>query len=141
MEINVKESWKWCSDKVRTCEEKNARILSSLTQLTCYVSEMGPGEEAIVIQAAPYADVGYHSSFFIEYLSSLSMRFPKRIANVFLAMLTKTVPSFEEKNIVSIVDDLYSAGLKVEANEIVNIYARRGYEFLRTIYSKNNPDR
>jgi hypothetical protein len=137
----ILEFWKWCSDKIRTREEENARILSSLTQLTCYLSEMGQGEEAMVSQAAPYADVGYHSSFFIEYLSRLSARFPKPVANVFLAMLTKAVPSFEEKNIVSIVDNLYSAGLKVEANEIANIYAKRGYEFLRAVYGKNNPDR
>ncbi|MEO7862003.1 MAG: hypothetical protein ABIU05_16530 [Nitrospirales bacterium] len=137
----ILEFWKWCSDKIRTREEENASILSGLTQLTCYLSDMGQGEEAMVIQAAPYADVGYHSSFFIECLSSLSARFPKPVANVFLAMLTKTVPNFEENNIVSIVKNLYSAGLKVEANEIANIYAKRGYEFLRAIYSKNNSDR
>jgi hypothetical protein len=102
---------------------------------------MGQGEEAMVIQAAPYADVGHHSSFFIEYLSSLSARFPKPVANVFLAMLTKTVPSFQEEHIVSIVDNLYSAGLKDDANAIVNIYVMRGYAFLRAVYSKNNSDR
>lgn len=137
----ILEFWKWCSDKIRTREEENARVLSDLLQLTCYLSEMGQGEEAMVIQAAPYADVGHHSSFFIEYLSSLSARFPKPVANVFLAMLTKTVPSFQEEHIVSIVDNLYSAGLKDDANAIVNIYVMRGYAFLRAVYSKNNSDR
>jgi hypothetical protein len=137
----ILEFWKWCSDKIRTREEENARILSGLTQLTCYLPEMGQGEEAMVIQAAPYADVGHHSSFFIEYLSRLSARTPKAVANIFLAMLTKTVPSFEEEHIVSIVNSLYSGGLKDEANKIANIYAMKGYGFLRAVYSENNPDR
>jgi hypothetical protein len=56
-------------------------------------------------------------------------------------MLARTVPSFREENIVSIVNSLYSSGLKNEANKIVNIYAKKGYEFLRAAYSKNNPGR
>lgn len=134
----ILEFWKWCSDKIRTHEEENARILSDLLQLTCYLSEMGQDEEAMLIQAAPYADVGHHSSFFIEYLSALSAQSPKAVANVFLAMLTKTVPSFQEEDIVSIVNSLYSNGLKDEANKIANIYTMKGYEFLRAVYSKNN---
>lgn len=137
----ILEFWKWCSDKIRTREEENARTLSDLLQLTCYLSEIGQGEEAMVIQAAPYADFGHHSSFFIEYLSALSARSPKAVANVFLAMLTRTVPSFQEEDIVSIVNSLYSHGLKDEANRIANIYAMKGYEFLRAVYSKNNPGR
>ena len=137
----ILEFWKWCSDKIRTHEEENARTLSGLLQLTCYLSEMGQDEEAMVIQAAPYADVGHHSSFFIEYLSTLSAQSPKAVAKVFLAMLTRTVPSFQEEDIVSIVNSLYSHGLKDEANRIANIYTMKGYEFLRAVYSENNPDR
>lgn len=137
----ILEFWKWCSDKIRTHEEENARTLSGLLQLTCYLSEMGQDEEAIVTQAAPYADVGHHSSFFIEYLSGLSGQSPKAVANIFLEMLTRTVPSFPEEDIISIVDNLYSHGLKDEANKIANIYTRKGYEFLRAVYSKNNPGR
>jgi hypothetical protein len=56
-------------------------------------------------------------------------------------MLTRTVPSFQEEDIVSIVNSLYSHGLKDEANRIANIYTMKGYEFLRAVYSKNNPGR
>ena len=137
----ILEFWKWCSDKIRTREEENARILSDLLQLTCYLSEIGQGEEAMVIQAAPYADIGHHSSFFIEYLSALSAHSPKAVANVYLAMLLRTAPSFQEEDIVTIVNNLYSHGLKDEANRIANIYAEKGYEFLRAAYNKNNPGR
>ncbi len=137
----ILEFWKWCSDKIRTHEEENTRILSDLLQLTCYLSEMGQDEEAMVIQAAPYADVGHHSSFFLEYLNSLSARFPKAVANVYLAMLTRSAPTFQEENIVSIVNNLYSHDLKVEANKIVNIYEMKGYNFLRALHIKNNAGR
>ena len=137
----ILDFWKWCSDKIRTHEEENAQILSALLQLTCYLSEMGQDEEAMVIQAAPYADVGHHSSFFIEYLNDLSAQFPKAVANIFLAMLTRSVPTFREEHIVSIVKNLYSHDLKIEANDIVNIYEMKGHTFLRTLYSKNNPGR
>jgi hypothetical protein len=74
----ILEFWKWCSDKIRTHEEENARTLSGLLQLTCYLSEMGQDEETMVIQAAPYADVGHHSSFFIEYLSTSLRKLSRR---------------------------------------------------------------
>jgi len=137
----ILEFWKWCSDKIRTHEEENAHILSGLSLLTCYLSEIGQSEEAMLIQAAPYADVRHHSSILVESLSRLSVRSPKAVANTFLTMLARTVPSFREENIVSIVNSLYSSGLKNEANKIVNIYAKKGYEFLRAAYSKNNPGR
>lgn len=119
----------------------NGHILSGLSLLTCYLSQIGQNEEAMLIQATPYADVRHHSSILIECLSRLSVRSPKAVANAFLAMLTRTVPSFRDENIVSIVNNLYSSGLKDEADTVANIYAMKGYEFLRTAYSKNNPGR
>lgn len=131
--------WKWCADRIRTHEANNNEdILSELTLLTCYLSEIGPDEKAMLIQAAPYTDRRHHSSFFMEYLDNLSGRSSKAVADVFRAMLTGTVPTFEEESVVSIVTNLYKGGLKAEANEIVNQYAMHGFEFLRPLYEKCN---
>ncbi len=65
--------------------------------------------------------------FFLSTQIVFSARFPKAVANVYLAMLTRSAPTFQEENIVSIVNNLYSHDLKVEANKIVNIYEMKGY--------------
>jgi len=137
----IVEFWKWCADKIHAHEQENADILSDLTLLTYYLPEIGQDEEGIMIQAAPYTDVRHHSSFFLEYLDKLAARFPRAVAKVFIAMLTRTVPTFQEENVVSVVTQLYNGGLKTEANEIVNIYAMNSHEFLRPTYSKYNPGR
>ncbi|WP_028841798.1 hypothetical protein [Thermodesulfobacterium hveragerdense] len=85
-------------------------------------------------------DVGYHLSFFIEYLNHLKDKGQsvKFIGKVYLKMLKNSTPYYREKNIKSIVKFLYQKGKKEEANAICNIYFSREYEFLRELYERYN---
>ena len=129
----VLDFWKWCSEKMRSQEQDNAPLLSDLCLLAAYVSEIGQQEEVLLLQAAPYADVKHHSSFFIEYLDGLVVAFPRAVSQTYLAMLKKALPTFDAKNIRSLVEKLYAANLKHEANEIVNVYAKNNNELIRDI--------
>ena len=91
-----------------------------------------------LLQCAPYVDERHHSAFFLEYLDRLVDSNSKEIREIFLAMLEKTIPTYKEENIRSIVEKLYKAKEKVFANQICDRYGRAGYEFLRDLFDKYN---
>ena len=92
-----------------------------------------------LLQSAPYVDENYHSTFFLEDLDRLANGNPKEVAQIFIKMLESTVPTFKKDNIRSIVEKIYKAGLKAEANGICDRYARAGYpNLLRDLYEKYN---
>lgn len=134
----ILDFWKLCSEKIQSREEENRTVLSDLCLLAYYLTEIGDDEKARLIQAAPYADVQHHSSFFLEYLDRLADQFPAAVAEAYCAMLTKTIPTYQEKSILSIVEKLYSKGLKQQANEIANNYAKSSVYLLKDLYQKYN---
>lgn len=90
--------------------------------------------------SAPFVDLGYHSSFFIEYLNNLkgkgqSINF---LGKVYLKMLKNATPDFRQEHILSIVEFLYMNGKKDDADKICDIYARLGFNFLRYLYDRYN---
>ena len=64
----------------------------------------------------------------------------KYIGEIYLKMLEKITPDYNQKHIRSIVEFLYNASTQENANKICNIYGARGQDFLRDIrdiYEKN----
>lgn len=131
--------WGWCYQRIRGEEPAHARILSELTLLTAYLTEISGEQEAWILQAAPYADEGHHSSFFLEYLDALATTSPHAVGRAYLAMLERALPVYEEERIRSIVEKLYENGMEEAASRICDTYARRGYPaMLREIYERHN---
>jgi len=92
-----------------------------------------------LLQSAPYVDEAHHSSFFLEYLDRLVDQSAEQVADVYLKMLTRTTPTYNENEVRSIVEKLYQKGLTNKANDICNEYARRGLpELLRDTYDRYN---
>ena len=91
--------------------------------------------------SAPYTHEDFNSPFFIEYLDKLKEKGDKSetakyIGDVYLKMLEKFTPDFDQKHIRSIVEFLYDAAPTDKAKTICNTYGSRGAEFLRDIYEK-----
>jgi len=53
-------------------------------------------------------------------------------------MLINNTPDFDQIYIQSIIEFLFKEGNRDTARKICNIYAQRGYEFIRDIYNNNN---
>jgi NurA-like 5'-3' nuclease len=62
----------------------------------------------------------------------------KSRGEIFLKMLEKFTPDYDQKHIRSIVEFLYKSNAEENASKICNIYGSRGYEFLRDIYEKHS---
>jgi len=82
----------------------------------------------------------YQNSFLIlEALSNLSEDNPEKVGKIFLEILenTDTLPEYIQKDILHIVESLYSNNQKEIADKICNIYGSANILFLRDIYSIN----
>jgi hypothetical protein len=131
--------WHYCFDRIKGQEEKNKAILSDINLLAVFLDQINKDQKDWLMQSVLYVEERYHSAFLLEYLNKIADKNPREAGEVFLAMLTKTVPWYEEGNIKSFVEKAFVAGLKSDiANPICDKYARAGFEFLTEIYKKYN---
>lgn len=142
--------WRWTYEnkyKNRYYDELNKEdkwILSNLSLLTALLSKVDNENKHWLMACAPYVDVDFQSSFFIEYLDNLKDRdkqTTKYVGQIFVKMLENATPEYDQKHISSIVEYLYEAGEKDSADMICNTYGSRGRDFLRHLwvkYQKNN---
>ena len=137
----IYERYKGKGEKSFLHEDK--QILSSVSKLAAFLSKIDIEFYEWLMLSAPYVHEGFNSPFFIKCLDELknkgdSKETAKYIGEIYLKMLEKITPDFDKKHIRSIVEFLYNAGDKDQANKISNIYGSRGHEFLRDIYEKYN---
>ena len=118
-----------------------------LSQLACFLPKINETNFKWLMLSAPYADIGSNSGIFIEYLDQLkdkgnSLETAKWIAQIFLKMLTGTVPEYDEKNIRSIIEYLYNIKdqeVKKMTDEICEIYGKKGsWKMCRDLVEKHN---
>ncbi len=135
--------WKWVYEnkyKDKTTERLNNEdrmILSELTKLTVFLPKIDSEKKNWLLLCAPYADENFNSPFLIEYLDRFEDEESiKNIGEIFLKMLERFIPDYDQKHIRSIVEKLYKNGLKEDANQICNKYGIEGYEFLRDFVGK-----
>lgn len=143
----IVEWWQWIykkykDEKAETLTKKDKEILSDLSQLTVFLSQIDSKNYNWLLLSAAYLD--FHSSLFIfEYLNKLKEKGEsvKYIGKIILKILENSTPGFRQEDIKSIVEFLYKSGHKKqkrEADKICNIYGSRGFEFLRDLWEKYN---
>lgn len=133
------ERYKGKSEDRLSREDK--QILSAVAKLASSLPHVDAESYKWLILSAPYVHEDFNSAFFIEYLNELKDKgerseTAKYIGDIYLKMLNKTTPDFDQEHIRSIVEFLYNADAADSASRICNIYGWRGYEFLRDIYEK-----
>jgi len=147
--INIREKiiefWGWLHKKYKDkqgIDENDKKILSDVIKLTVFLPEIDKENSEWLKLSAQYLRLDVNSSFFIEYLDELkdkgdNKETSKYIGEIFLIILKNFTPYYyDQKHICSIIEFLFKEGNRVTAREICNIYAQRGYEFLRDIYDK-----
>jgi len=139
--------WRWMFSRLKKNElsENDKSILSNLAKLTVFLPEIDDENIDWLMLSAQYVHFDFNSPFFIEYLDVLKdkgdkIKSARYVGKIFLKMLEKFTPSYDQKHIRSIAAYLYDVKdkeSKVLADEICNIYGSRGNDFLRDIYEKN----
>lgn len=141
------EFWRWLYEKYKSntiLSAEDRKIISYTAELAVILPEINEENSKWLMLAAQYIHEDL-SSFFIEYLDELKDKgdrseTTKYIGDIYLKMLEKIMPNFDQKHIRSIVEFLYNANATDSANKICNRYGEKGYEFLEDIYKKHYRD-
>jgi len=137
---------------IKNLKEEDQKVLSELSKLTVYCSQIGKKEFDLIKISAPYVTVGFDSSFFIESLNTLKdkgereIESAKYVAQLYILMLEGSkkykgdLPDFDWKDIDQIINYFYSLGkdLKELTNKICVLYAESGNLGLRYLYEEHN---
>jgi hypothetical protein len=95
--------------------------LSCLSRLACYVTAVGPSEEALLIAVAPFAHVGHNADWFIEELERLTDNNPQAVFRILSRLLEAYEPLFDfEDRLKSIVLKLHTHQMHEESLRLVD---------------------
>ena len=136
--------WRWLYEKYKkkdSLNEEDKKILSNIAKLATILPQIDKENIDWLMLSAPYIHESFSSSFFIEYLDELkdkgdSKETAKYIGEIFLKMLEKFTPDYDQKHIRSIVEFLCNNGAKESGKKICNIYGSREQYFLKDIHDK-----
>ena len=88
--------------------------------------------------SAKYVERGFDSASFVEVLREHVPQTPREVGMIYLEMLNnKVYPDYAPTDIQETIRILYNQGYKEDADEICNLYAAAGFDFLRSLYEEH----
>jgi len=139
----ITDFWRWVYQnkykKKEQLKEEDKEILSELSKLTVFLEKIDCENYEWLRLSAPYIHVDFNAPFFLKYLNNLKDKDEdacEYVGKIFLEILKNSTPDYDQKDIRSIVEYLYTSGFEECAEGICKIYGTRGFEFLRDIYEK-----
>lgn len=126
--------WWEVAKQVRAKQANVPELQSALSQLAVFVYDLTPATVEMLVDAAPYAQVGHHGSVLVENLARLASQYPKEVAAIFRAAITSFLPEYPKEGVIGCVNQLAEAGEFEEAEWICNAYAERGSILLKKTY-------
>ena len=135
--VRILEYWSYCHGLLRDRESQYGRVLSKLCLLAEYLPELTEKSLPLLLQASPYVDVDYNGTFLLQELHRLIPTNPELGGQVVMQMFTKYRPTYEDKDVVTLVEVLYQVGQKHVADQICN--AMKDFPKVRALYLQRNP--
>ncbi len=141
--------WRWTYEnreyiKEMLDNEDYHLFLGSISQLVIVLNKIDDNSSDWIELCAPYINIHQNSSFFIEYLTKFEDdESIKHIGNIYLKILEYFIPTFGEEDIKQTIEKLYKLGVKDAevknvADNICEIYGRRGIHILKDLWDKYN---
>lgn len=149
MRTRIIQLWSDVVEKISTKAsptKDDKEILSDITKLIVFVSEINEEVYKWLMLSAPYIGDFYDSAYLFERLNDLKDKGDKKtiadkIAKIFLEILGSSKPDYDKEDIRSIVEYLYQVddpNIKKQATTICDEYAKAGIEIVSDIYDKYN---
>ena len=114
------------------------KILGSLSGWLELIDEIDKETLEWLKLSAKHVERGFNSASFVEALRKHVSQTPKEVGMIYLEMLNnKVYPDYPPTDIQEIVRILYNQGYKEDADEICNLYAAAGFDFLRSLYEEH----
>jgi hypothetical protein len=136
----ILDFWCWTYNQQKLAEENlgdryNA-FLERMAKLTIFLDSIDEENEKWLLLCAPHVARQYDEMFFIESLTKFEdLESIKRIGKIFWQVLENATPTFKQENIELIVRRIFEVAPNI-AEDICNIYGRRGVHFLRPIWEE-----
>lgn len=112
----IKAFWMACLTWSDTQKELPRKVLSSLSKLACYVDDIGENDLKLLMATAPYCELNYNATDFIENLDRLAANNSQNVYQILTTLLETYVPTYDyEGHLLSIVQKLANQGLNEEA--------------------------
>jgi hypothetical protein len=143
IKIKVKPLWKQLYKLLKENEEDSEyqKLFSNLSKWLSLIDEIDDEIFVWIKLSAKYVDRDFNTPFFIEYLLKHTSKTPKKVGEIYLEMLKEGIyPEYEIENIRKIVQSLYDKREKEIADRICNLYAAKGFYFLKDIYEVHRDD-
>ena len=135
----VKPAWRALIDVLsqNSSKAEYQEILGSLSGWLGLIDRIDAEALKWLKLSAKYVERGFDSASFVETLREHVTQTPKEVEEIYLEMLNnKIYPDYPPTDIQEIVRTLYNQGYKEEADEICNLYAAAGFDFLRSLYEE-----
>jgi hypothetical protein len=91
----ILDFWKECITRTRDLVPVPARLLSTLSQLSVYLTSVAENDEALLLAVAPYVGVEYNADDFVEELDRLVNDGPAAVCRVLDAVLKAYKPDYD----------------------------------------------
>lgn len=66
--------------------EADKRVLSKLCLWSVFVDDLNEQTKALLLQSAPFSDLGHNSNFVIRERRRLVESYPRQVAEIFISM-------------------------------------------------------
>ena len=135
----VKPAWRALIDVLsqNSSKAEYQEILGSLSGWLGLIDRIDAETLKWLKLSAKYVERGFDSASFVEALREHVPQTPKEVGEIYLEMLNNEVyPDYAPTDIQETIRTLYNQGYKEDADEICNLYAAAGFDFLRSLYEE-----
>ncbi|MFA5252289.1 MAG: hypothetical protein WC454_06875, partial [Phycisphaerae bacterium] len=133
----IKPLWKKLFEFLERKQDDRAykAVISELHRWLDIIDEIDDEITQWVKLTAKYINVSFSDFELAENLAKHVAKNPKNVGEIYIEMLNGgAYPDYEQENVKTIVECLYSSGFKEYADTICNMYGEVGLYFLRGIY-------
>ena len=135
----VRQAWRTLIEVIspNSAKAEYQEILSSLSGWLRLIDRIDTETLEWLKLSAKYVKQGFGSAFFVKALREHVPQTPREVGMLYLEMLNNEVyPYYAPTDIQETIRILYNQGYKEEADEICNLYAAAGFDFLRELYEE-----
>ena len=135
----VRQAWRTLIEVIspKSSEAEYQEILSSLSGWLELIDRIDMEALQWLTLSAKYVERGFDSASFAEALRKHVSQTPREVGMLYLEMLNnKVYLDYDPTDIQETIRILYNQGYKEEADEICDLHAAAGFDFLRSLYEE-----
>jgi hypothetical protein len=97
--LKILDFWEYCIALPNSKNSDRAKLMSELSELVCFIDELGEREFNLLMAVAPYTHINYRTDSFTEFLLSLvTTDNVDKVIRIFKTVLKHHTPTYDYKD-------------------------------------------